>query len=358
LRGVSSDRVGKRPVRLWRTRVGRDLPLSVVSGGGRIFCIPDDTTITALDGKGTILWGGTISRSGKGHKDKERGFETFLASPIYTGEKLIVAAKSGEVYALDPKDGQKAWVYTAGGEIRGAPNFSPGGDNEPDRLVVMTGERGIVHAVDLANGKRLWVSPPMERCDGHAAVADERVVFGNCEAALFSLNVKTGSKLSKIELGKGHEMAGGTALWNGKAFGGTRSGALACVDLAKGELLWMREDTEGELFTTPAVTDERVVYCGGDGVVRCVVHETNEEAWSYKTGGLRAMSPVIAGDTVIAAVDGSLFGLSLQDGTVRWKLNIGDEITAPAIVDGMIVVGVDDGHVAAYGIAEEREERP
>lgn len=66
------------------------------------------------------------------------------------------------------------------------------------------------------------------------------------------------------------------------------------------------------------------------------------------------MSPVIAGDTVIAAVDGSLFGLSLRDGAVRWSLSIGDEITAPAIVDGMIVVGVDDGHVAAYGYAKER----
>ena len=350
LRGVSSGRVKGTPVRLWRTRVGRDLPLSVVAGGGRIFCVPDNTTVTALDAKGAILWGGTIS-SPEGKNGGETGHETFLAPLLYTGSRLIVAAESGRVYSLSPKDGQKTWVYAAGGQIRGTPNFSVGDGKDPDRLIVMTGEEGVVHGVDLSNGQRLWMSRPTERCDGHVAVAGERVVFGNCVAAIFSLSVKTGKTLSKIELGKGHEMAGGTALWGGKAFGGTRSGALACADLAAGTLLWMREDTAGELFTTPAVTAEKVVYIGGDGVVRCVLHETNEEAWSYNTGGRRAMSPVIAGDTVIAPVDGSLYGLSLQDGALRWTVSIGDEITAPSIVDGMIVVGVDDGYVAAYGAA-------
>jgi outer membrane protein assembly factor BamB len=39
----------------------------------------------------------------------------------------------------------------------------------------------------------------------------------------------------------------------------------------------------------------------------------------------------------------------LETGDLLWSKEVSDEISSPAIVDGMIVVGSDDGTVTAFG---------
>jgi outer membrane protein assembly factor BamB len=64
-------------------------------------------------------------------------------------------------------------------------------------------------------------------------------------------------------------------------------------------------------------------------------------------------SPVIAGDDVVAAsADGRLYVLRLNDGGVRWQYEIGAPIiSSPAVVDGRIAVGADDGRIYLFGEA-------
>jgi hypothetical protein len=49
-------------------------------------------------------------------------------------------------------------------------------------------------------------------------------------------------------------------------------------------------------------------------------------------------------------MDGTLYVLDLEKGQRQWAYDIGQPITSsPAVVDGMIVVGADDGRVYAFG---------
>jgi outer membrane protein assembly factor BamB len=354
LNGVSEARLDSTPTLLWRARVGSSLGSSVVGGGGRLFCLADGEKVTALDMEGGILWARTIEVSATS-TGMPPVAATFTAPPLYVDDALlVVVSDDGDVYGLSPADGRQKWHFETGDAVQGTPNFAKGSKENPARVIVITKDPTVLYAIDPATGGRLWESDDVDRTDGHIAVEAGRVVFGNCSAGFVAVDVATGKEASFTEVGESCEMAGGVAADGSLVFGGNRSGSFACGDVRKGELVWLHEDGEGEVFTTPALTATRAVYCGGNAVIYAVDRKTGATVWTYDTGGMQPVSPIVAGTTVLGVVDGTLFGLKLEDGTLLWKLEAGDEIAAPSVVDGRLVLSVDDGHVAAYGVKEAK----
>jgi len=348
LTGVSADSFSQKPERLWRVKVGGDLSSPVVGGGAGLFFITLETFVMSLDLDGKTNWRRTFQYT---TATGETRTERFYAPPLYVHEELLVVASAeGNVYALSPTDGEQLWRYTAGDDIQGTPNYREGEKGSSGQVLVMTQNDGVLHAVDAASGQRLWVSEPTERTDGHVAVSDGRAVFGNCAAKIFVVDVGTGNIAAAVSVGEGCEMADGVAVRGRHAYAGNRSGAVACVDLKQETLAWVNTNGVGGTYSTPAVSDTRLIFCGESGTVHGMDPKSGEAVWASDTGGSEPVSPVIAGDDVIAPVDGTLYGFSLSDGALRWKLAIGDEVTPPAIIRNMIVVGTDDGYVAAYGI--------
>jgi len=346
LTGVSADSLPPTPALLWRTQVGKALPSPVVGGSGRLFCIADDRTITALDATGGIIWQRTL-QGGRMTPDGKPIDDTFSAPPLYVNTNLlIVAADRGTVYALNPSDGTTIWTNRIAGRIQGTPNFERG---NPGKVFVTAKDSGTIYALNAADGSQVWKSDPLERTDGHVAVDAGNILLGNCTAAFIAVSTSDGSTAATIEVGEECEMAGGVAALNGKVFAGNRSGFLAAADIAEGKLLWRAEKTAGELFTTPAVSALHIAVHGADGVLHCAEPSSGKDIWAKEFKGNAAVSPVIAGNIVIAGIDGSLYGVELEDGTALWRLSVGDETTDPAIVDGMLIVGSDDGRIAAYG---------
>ncbi len=348
LTGVSEQSFEKKPARVWRKKVGKELPSAVVGGHGRLFCIADDTTIVALTTDGAELWTKRITGTKLTADGKPRD-ETFSAPPLYINEDLLIAAaNSGRIFAISPAAGKIIWKTEIGSRVRGAPNYSAGSKDGPGLVFVIATESGTVYALSAADGSTIWKSEPLDRTDGHPAVDDNYIALGNCTASFITLFTSDGKTAGSVEVGEECEMAGGVALHAGQVFGGNRRGSVAAADIEKGSITWRHEKGQGELFTTPAVTNKRVVFYGTDGAVYCVERESGKEVWTAKLEGRDPVSPIIADSTVIAGVDGTLFALKLKDGKQIWRIDIGDEFTEPAVVDGKLIVGVDDGHVSAY----------
>ena len=347
LTGVSSNGFPAKPTRLWRTKVGTGLSSPVVGGSGGLFCIADETTVTALGAQGAKLWNRTFQAT---NSLGELENEIFVAPPLYVHRNLlVVASEDGNVYGLSPVNGAQQWRYAANGRIQGTPNCVVGGETQPAAIVVITQDGGEVHAMNAGDGCRLWISGPKERTDGHMAVADGYAMFGNCASSLVAVDVTSGRDAVSVSVGEGCEIAGGLAAARGRVYVGNRSGSFACVDLKERGLQWVNADGQGGIFTTPAVDKDRVVFISGEGVLYGVDPASGKSQWSFDSVGLDPLSPVIAGDGVVAVVDGTLYGLALEDGTLRWKVPVSDEITSPSVIADMIVVGTDDGYVAAYG---------
>ncbi|HIA48817.1 MAG TPA: hypothetical protein EYN96_12830, partial [Candidatus Hydrogenedentes bacterium] len=136
------------------------------------------------------------------------------------------------------------------------------------------------------------------------------------------------------------------------AFVGSHSGRLFHTNLNTGEIVWFNEDSYDEIFETPAVGPDFVVFSSYDGNVYGLSRETGKRIWTFETDGVPT-SPVIAGDKVVVTSDGILSLLRLATGEEVWSYEISDETSSPAIINGMIVIGSDDGTVAAFGARTE-----
>ena len=115
-----------------------------------------------------------------------------------------------------------------------------------------------------------------------------------------------------------------------------------------GEIVWLNDDTDYEIFSTPAVNGQWVIFSADDGFVYGLDRATGKQRWKFETPGFPT-SAVISKDKVIVPSDGVLYLLDLQTGEKLWSYEVSDQISSPAIIDGMIVVSSDDGTVTAFG---------
>ncbi|WP_277543584.1 outer membrane protein assembly factor BamB family protein [Haloarcula laminariae] len=81
------------------------------------------------------------------------------------------------------------------------------------------------------------------------------------------------------------------------------------------------------------------------------------EQWTYQTNGEVTSSPAIVDGTVyVGSEDGYLYALSAMDGTEHWSFRTGDAIrSSPTVVDETMYLGSDDGTVYAVSTADGTE---
>jgi eukaryotic-like serine/threonine-protein kinase len=121
--------------------------------------------------------------------------------------------------------------------------------------------------------------------------------------------------------------------------------------LKEGNLVWSYKDRSFPYFSSPAVTQDRVIFGGRDRRIHCVDRATGEKIWTLAARGKVDSSPVVCGDkVVVGADDGRLYLIALADGKELWDFEIGQPITSsPAVASGRVVVGSEDGSVYAFG---------
>lgn len=330
---------------LWRFKAEAPVLATPVGGDGRAYFANAKGKIFSVDLDGNEVWSNTFVRP-----NVPAGLlpgESFDA-PLLIVDRLVVAASAdGAVYGLDAATGEQRWKSDIDASVLGSPNFTRADDGV--RLFVIDQGMGALHCLDAATGASLWKSEDINRCDGSPGVGHGVVVFGSCAEALHFFAIADGTLLRETPMGVDGQVAGGVAVVDGAAYAGTRSGSLVKVDVESGEVLWRCDAGEDEAFTTPAVKDDWVVYGCQDENVRALDRATGEVRWTLEAD-YPIMSPLIAGDKVLFTADGVLKMVGLADGGELWSFEVGDEATSPAIVDGLVLVGSDDGTVAAFGV--------
>ncbi|MCC6697343.1 MAG: PQQ-binding-like beta-propeller repeat protein [Candidatus Hydrogenedentes bacterium] len=349
LTGYAPTPVPEKLGRLWSYQAKGPVYATPVAAGEAIFSCTSDGWIFALDRSGTELWSKHFMRTSKA--DGKQVAERFEA-PISCFDTLVLLGSAhGTVYALDTKNGETRWTYDVGGPVLGTVNGEPAtGENKIARLVVIGQDDGVLHCIDAASGQSLWKTEGIDRCDGSPSVGQGMAVFGSCAAALHVFSMSDGGLLHNIELDDESQVAGGVALDGDSVFSGSHSGRFFHADIKKGTIVWKNDECTAEVFTTPAVNAQRVVFGALDGTIYCLDRKTGKIAWTFEAQG-EPTSPVIAGDKVLFAADGTLHMLRLESGEELWTFAVSDTISAPALSGELVLVGGDDGTVSAFGAA-------
>jgi eukaryotic-like serine/threonine-protein kinase len=332
LTGVSDAALPSRLKLAWSFKTQGPVKSSAAIANGKVFIGSNDGHLYAFDSKsGSNLW-----------RFKTEG--PVESSPLVLNNMVYIGSSDGALYAVN-MDGKQVWKYVTGDKILASPNFV--NVNNSARIVI-GGYDYKLHCLDAATGKSNWVYETGNYINGSPAVFDGKTVFGGCDALLHVLSLADGQKVKEVEAGA--YIAASVAIKGPRAYVGHYENEFLCIDLEKGTNAWTYRDKNFAYFSSPAVTEDKVIFGGRDKKVHCVNLADGKQAWTFATRGKVDSSPAVCGDKVIVGSDdGRLYVLNLKSGKETWSYEIGPPVaSSPAVIDGTVIVGADDGGVYAF----------
>jgi outer membrane protein assembly factor BamB len=282
---------------LWRRTLGAAVNGALTIADGLIYVGTDDGRETALDAaSGQERW--HLIADGP-----------LRASTIVDGSIVYTASTAGTIYALDRSTGSVIWQAPVGGSVSRSIAFDAG------LLYLGVGgatpvDAGSLQAWDVRTRARRW-SRPLDPGDASTPVVDSGQVF-----------VTTG-----FEGGSSHDVAAfdaaiGTPAWTWPPTTSRRS-TLVIGAAAAGRLFV--ESTDGNLYTVDEATGASV------GAPVAIASSTTPNA-----GLVGGVLYVTSDDRSVRAIDIATDGL-------LWRLPVSGVPSAPAVVDGRVIVGTSTG---------------
>lgn len=243
-------------------------------------------------------------------------------APIYgdcllQGETLFCGNTAGKVLALNADSGKPLWSFSSDGAIYSA--ISKANDH-----VYFQSDGGYVYKLNRHNGRLVW-----------------RINVVKSELPIRSAGFEPG----------GWDDKSSTPVFDhGSIYVGTAEGSFVAIDDASGTELW-RFTADGSIRTTPALSDEFVVFGTFSGTVYNLHKDSGKLAWAFDVESVvdepsRRIAinsnPAIDGDTVfIGSRNMHLFALDLNSGEAKWTYRYHRSwVESSAVIDnGVLFIG-------------------
>lgn len=336
LTGLSPAKLPENPKLLWTYKTGGPVLSSAAIVGGRVYVGSDDKMLHCID-------------AADGHKIWTFPTEAEVqSSPLVLDGLVYFGSSDGGLYAVDAQTGKQAWVAKTGDKILGAPNWVEAPQGNAKWILAGSYDYNL-YCLDAKTGHTNWTFETGNYINGTPAIDNGKTVFGGCDALLHVVSLEKGQKIKEVDAGA--YIAGSGAFKNHRFYIGHYENEFLCADIQAGEIVWRFKDRAFPYFSSPALTDERVIFGGRDKKLHCLKKENGQEIWSFATRGKVDSSPVVCGDkVVVGSEDGRLYMVRVSDGTPVWNYEIGQGISgSPSVVDNLIVIGSQDGNVYAFG---------
>ena len=210
-------------------------------------------------------------------------------------------------------------------------------------LVVIGSFDGTLRAIDRASGELRWATPGLP-CEGAPTLFAAGLVVATSDQAVALIDPTNGEVVRRAELPgavSAHVIASGQ-----DAIIVTRNGWVICIDPAALQRRWERR-LGGHIAATPAAGLGMIVVATDDGTVFGLSAEDGAVRWSEPTLGEMTLQPTLVGETVIVTAESTLHSLHLVDGA-RGPTTVNSDVwvTQPVLVDGKLLVGDQSGKVS------------
>ncbi len=139
----------------------------------------------------------------------------------------------------------------------------------------------------------------------------------------------------------GFDMGAGTVTYKNRIITTNTGGFISALQAKDGEKIWTFQ-TNGKIYSTPAVSSNYVVVASTDSNVYCLNAINGKLVWKYNTAGPLVASPAIENNVVyIGSSDGHFKALHLASGKIKWDFNgVNDFVmTKPLVYAGIIYFG-------------------
>ena len=345
LSGSSPDSGPRRPRRRarasgWRLRLTGSVQGGIAAAGSTAIAVSTAGQVVALRPEdGEVRWQARL-----GPAYRRAAFDG-------AGRTVFVPSADRHVYALDAGTGRIRWRFGAGAPVLSAPLVAAG---DRDEHVVFGAGRQLF-AVAAGTGRLAWSVPGRGWSAGRACCDGRRVYTCAADGYARAHDLRTGQEAWSYRMVTGDEHR--AALYSGwdcvVALGaGTVIVATVCgsqaLDAATGALRWSFPDSA---MYPPAVVlgDGTALLTSEQGTVSRVALAGGEVIWQARLGvRLQKAGPVVAGDRAwVVSEAGTLTSVRLADGHLSGsrQLTRARCFCAPAVADGTLIAGDQDGYV-------------
>ena len=264
---------------------------------------------------------------------RRRFYTAIEASPAVAGGRVFVSATgASDIFAMDERTGASLWADRASDS---SPALADG--------LVMFGATRTFRANQAATGTQVWANAPPGGTGGSPVVAHGRVVSG--EEGLEAVDVATGTKLwATARFPATVHFA--PAVDQGTVF--VSLGELAAFRASSGTLLWT---VAGNFLSSPSAS-EGTVYVGDDDNLQAFSEADGSPVWTAAVSAGKSTPAIADGVLYVGAEDGTLHAIDQGTGASIWTDDLGGAIeSSPAVANGVVYVGSTTG--ALYAVDAE-----
>ncbi len=275
--------IGAAPREIWRASIGEGvstetrLTASPVIGGGRIFTMDSETTVSGFDANtGRRLW--TFDVTPRDHGTGGQG-----GGVAFDGGRVYVATGYAQVLVLDAASGKEVWRQPVSAPVRTAPTVSGG------RVFAVSIDNQL-HTFDAGDGRKQWT---------HTGIVEVAGVFGGASPAVEGGIVVVAYSSGEIFALR---VENGRVLWSDSLAGDRRANAAASFS---------------NIRAHPVIDRDLVLAISHGGRMAAISLRTGNRVWDHTLAGIH--TPWVAGDFIfVVGVDGELVCLTRREGRVRW----------------------------------------
>ncbi len=351
LTGVAGTTLPSNLDLLWKSPVPYGVSGTAAIVNGRVYIGTMNGEFLCLDRKtGQRIW----SYRSIADPDPKAFAPAFKCSPTVTAHAVYLGDEDGVFHAIDTKTGKLKWKFLTEGEIISSPTIAG------DRILFGSYDKNL-YCLNAVNGQELWRFETDGSVHCSPAIAGKYTFITGCDEKLRVINIETGKEAGHLPLAA--YLVASPAVLGDHVYFGTSAGEVLSVNWKTLKVAWRYRagNNEFSFHSSAAVTEKYVVVGGRDKQVHCLDRKTGQRVWTFTTkgqgrkGGQVDSSPVIVGDHIfIGCGDGFLYELSLDEGRLLWKYQIGRQISAsPAIGEGCLVIGSEGSDQFIYCFGEK-----
>lgn len=280
------------------------------------------------------------------------------ASPVVDNGIIYVGADSGMFYAINDADLTLRWSFAVRKTAEEGIHATAAVDEDK---VIIGDYAGWLYALDKQTGRLLWQTELGESIGASPVIWNDRICVGvettDPDGYLSCVDRETGERLFDSPTFGEHTHSTPTVdEETGSIYIGANNHIFYSLDGNTGRILWSLH-TGGEIKSTAALIEDRVLFTSWDHQLRAVDRRTGAVEWAFSAGDISMSSPAVDPEARLVyfgSHDGFLYAVDLDDGTERWRFQTADAVISSPIVvsrepEGkMVIVGSDDSFI--YGV--------
>ncbi|OGT39498.1 MAG: outer membrane protein assembly factor BamB [Gammaproteobacteria bacterium RIFCSPHIGHO2_12_FULL_38_14] len=313
----------------------------------------DADTIYVASNKGLV----TAIHLTNGAKKWQIQTGTMLSTtPGTNGQTLVIGNQQGEVIAVNQQNGKIRWKSNVDGEVLAAPTVLD------DKVLIKT-INGEVKALSLADGHEIWSYQEAEptlilRGASAPLVLDHSAIVGFASGNLVKLNLQNGRAVwtqaiavpdGAFAITRMIDIDADPILYQHQLYAATYQGKIASLDLGTGAINWSRSISS---YTGMVADNDTVYISDANSDLFAFNAATGETKWHQTKLRYRLITApaLMDGYLVVGDQEGYLHWINKHTGEFAANTRVGPMNTAPIVQNHVLYALTTEGYLAAYTI--------